>query len=271
MFTEGCILIYFMKLQIVNFKKESFEVFIAASLSEQQHYLWPSEWDLGTLYVVSSLNSSTKVFFEMEGWSLFFVPCGAWVLFLSIRSQCLFPEGSHQMRMRSQLTYCTFAICPSKDVTMNPLWGFCSVYLEFYTYWCVFSSKPWLQISLNVTSDSKSLTSFIKKQIITAVKPKVDPITFYKRKQHYFWELSGKMKDCLEIFGHVILSSYIIWQSRWGEVVAFGNMIAVKNDAKFLVSKAEFTYLDMVEIRAPTRKWNHFSCCFYKRFIYILM
>ena len=79
------------------------------------------------------------------------------------------------------------------------------------------------------------------------------------------------MKDCLESFGHVILSSYIIWQSRWGEVVAFGNMIAVKNDAKFLVSKAEFTYLDMVEIRAPTRKWNHFSCCFYKRFIYILM
>ena len=54
-------------------------------------------------------------------------------------------------------------------------------------------------------------------------------------------------------------------------MVAFGNMIAVKNDAKFLVSKAEFTYLDMVEIRAPTRKWNHFSCCFYKRFIYILM
>ena len=53
------------------------------------------------------------------------------------------------------------------------------------------------------------------------------------------------MKDCLEIFGHVILSSYIIWQSRWGEVVAFGNMIAVKNDAKFLVSKAEFTYSDI--------------------------
>ena len=30
-----------------------------------------------------------------------------------------------------------------------------------------------------------------------------------------------------------------------GEVVAFGNMIAVKNDAKFLVSKAEFTYSDI--------------------------
>ena len=96
-------------------------------------------------------------------------------------------------------------------------------------------------------------------------------LRFINVNKHYFWELSGKMKDCLESFGHVILSSYIIWQSRWGEVVAFGNMIAVKNDAKFLVSKAEFTYLDMVEIRAPTRKWNHFSCCFYKRFIYILM
>ena len=80
--------------------------------------------------------------------NFFFVPCWAWVLFLSIRSQCLFPEGSHQMKMCSQLTYCTFAIFPSKDVTVNPLWGFCSVYLEFYTYWCVFSSKPWLQISL---------------------------------------------------------------------------------------------------------------------------
>ena len=82
--------------------------------------------------------------------NFFLVPCGAWVLFLSIRSQCLFPEGSHQMKMCSQLRYCTVAIFPSKDVTMNPLWGFCSVYLEFYTYWCVFSSKPWLQISLCV-------------------------------------------------------------------------------------------------------------------------
>ena len=64
-------------------------------------------------------------------------------------------------------------------------------------------------------SDSKSLASFIKKQKITAVKPKVDPVTFYKRiEQHYF--------------GHVILSCYIIWQSRWGEVVAFGNMIKLQ-------------------------------------------
>ena len=36
------------------------------------------------------------------------------------------------------------------------------------------------------------------------------------------------MKDCLEIFGLVILSCYIIWQSRWGEVVAFGNMIKLQ-------------------------------------------
>ena len=60
-----------MKLQIVNFIKEGFEVFIAASLSEQQHNLWQSEWGLGTLYLVSSLNSSTKIFFEMERWSFF--------------------------------------------------------------------------------------------------------------------------------------------------------------------------------------------------------
>ena len=78
-------------------------------------------------------------------------------------------------------------------------------------------------------SDSKSLASFIKKQKITAVKPKVHPVTFYKRiEQHYFLELSGKMKDCLEIFGHVILPCYIIWQSRWGEVVAFGNIIKLQ-------------------------------------------
>ena len=50
--------------------------------------------------------------------NFFFVPCGAWVLFLSIRSQCLFPEGSHQMKMCLQLTYCTFAIFPSKDLLM---------------------------------------------------------------------------------------------------------------------------------------------------------
>lgn len=102
------------------------------------------------LYIWFHLSILRRRFFSRWNDDLFFVPCGAWVLFLSIRSQCLFPEGSHQMRMRSQLTYCTFAICPSKDVTMNPLWGFCSVYLEFYTYWCVFSSKPWLQISLCV-------------------------------------------------------------------------------------------------------------------------
>ena len=46
------------------------------------------------------------------------------------------------------LYFCNLPFCPSTDVTMNPLWGFCSVYLKFYTYWCVFSSKPWFQISL---------------------------------------------------------------------------------------------------------------------------
>ena len=38
---------------------------------------------------------------------------------------------------------------------------------------------------------------------------------------------------------------YHLAESLGGEVVAFGNMIAVKNDAKFLVSKAEFTYSDI--------------------------
>ena len=46
-------------------------------------------------------------------------------------------------------------------------------------------------------SDRKGLASFIKKKKITAVKPKVDPVTFYKRRATLFL--------------------------GWGEVVAFGN------------------------------------------------
>ena len=40
---------------------------------------------------------------------------------------------------------------------------------------------------MNAILDSKSLASFTKKQKITAVKPKVDPVTFYKRRATFFF------------------------------------------------------------------------------------
>lgn len=53
------------------------------------------------------------------------------------------------------------------------------------------------------------------------------------------------MKDRLEIFwSRYTVMLYHLAESL-GEVVAFGNMIAVKNDAKCLVSKAEFIYSDI--------------------------
>ena len=96
-------------------------------------------------------------------------PSGAWALYMwfhlsILRRRFFSSRWNDQFFFRAVLGLGTFSLDPfvvsfsrrqpsNEDVfTANVLYlcNLCSVYLEFYTYWCVFSSKPWLQISLCV-------------------------------------------------------------------------------------------------------------------------